>query len=105
MHANPFVTRPPAAGGQTPQDNADSGRTPRIIDRIPDQPLRTSSGYMPIPVNSATMGGGFKPVMDLSGNDLDAVTRTMLGEVGADATPTEMASVAATIRKSHGQGR
>ena len=36
--------------------------------------------------------------MDLSGNDLDNVTRTILGEAGPSATPASMAAVASVIR-------
>jgi len=36
--------------------------------------------------------------MDLSGSDLDAVTRTILGEAGPTATPASMAAVASVIR-------
>src|ERR1700730_16505815 len=36
--------------------------------------------------------------MELSGADLDNVTRTILGEAGANATPASMAAVASTIR-------
>jgi hypothetical protein len=36
--------------------------------------------------------------MDLSGADLDNVTRTILGEAGGNATPASMAAVASTIR-------
>jgi spore germination cell wall hydrolase CwlJ-like protein len=36
--------------------------------------------------------------MDLSGSDLDNVTRTILAEVGQNATPASMASIANVIR-------
>jgi spore germination cell wall hydrolase CwlJ-like protein len=36
--------------------------------------------------------------MQLSGADLDNVTRTILGEVGQNATPASMAAVASVIR-------
>jgi spore germination cell wall hydrolase CwlJ-like protein len=36
--------------------------------------------------------------MDLSGQDLDNVTRTILSEVGPNASPAEMSSIASTIR-------
>jgi spore germination cell wall hydrolase CwlJ-like protein len=36
--------------------------------------------------------------MDLSGNDLDSVTRTILAEAGENATPASMAAVASVIR-------
>jgi spore germination cell wall hydrolase CwlJ-like protein len=36
--------------------------------------------------------------MDLSGNDLDNVTRTILGEAGPNAAPASMAAVASVIR-------
>jgi hypothetical protein len=36
--------------------------------------------------------------MDLSGNDLDNVTRTILGEAGPSATPASIAAVASVIR-------
>jgi hypothetical protein len=36
--------------------------------------------------------------MDLSGNDLDNVTRTILAEAGQNATPASMAAVASVIR-------
>ena len=36
--------------------------------------------------------------MDLSGADLDSVTRTILGEAGPSATPASMAAVASVIR-------
>ncbi len=39
--------------------------------------------------------------MDLSGEDLDNVTRTILGEVGPNATPASMAAVASVIRNVH----
>jgi spore germination cell wall hydrolase CwlJ-like protein len=35
--------------------------------------------------------------MDLSGNDLDNVTRTILAEVGQNATPAAQASIANVI--------
>jgi hypothetical protein len=42
--------------------------------------------------------------MDLSGADLDAVTRTILSEVGANATPASMAAIASVISQSrHGR--
>jgi spore germination cell wall hydrolase CwlJ-like protein len=36
--------------------------------------------------------------MDLYGQDLDSVTRTILGEAGPSATPASMAAVASVIR-------
>jgi spore germination cell wall hydrolase CwlJ-like protein len=36
--------------------------------------------------------------MDLSGGDLDSVTRTILAEAGENATPASMAAVASVIR-------
>ena len=36
--------------------------------------------------------------MDLSGGDLDSVTRTILGEAGTNATPASMAAVASVVR-------
>jgi hypothetical protein len=36
--------------------------------------------------------------MDLSGADLDSVTRTILAEVGQNATPASMAAIASVIR-------
>jgi spore germination cell wall hydrolase CwlJ-like protein len=36
--------------------------------------------------------------MDLSGNDLDSVTRTILAEAGENAMPASMAAVASVIR-------
>jgi spore germination cell wall hydrolase CwlJ-like protein len=36
--------------------------------------------------------------MDLSGSDLDSVTRTILAEAGGNATPASMAAVASVIR-------
>ncbi len=38
--------------------------------------------------------------MDLSGSDLDSVTRTILAEAGENATPASMAAVASVVRKS-----
>jgi hypothetical protein len=35
--------------------------------------------------------------MDLSGNDLDSVTRTILAEAGENAMPASMAAVASVI--------
>jgi N-acetylmuramoyl-L-alanine amidase len=43
--------------------------------------------------------------MDLSGQDLDNVTRTILSEVGQKGTPAEMASIATTIRNRLATGR
>jgi spore germination cell wall hydrolase CwlJ-like protein len=34
----------------------------------------------------------------MDNDDLDAVTRTILGEVGPNASPAEMASIASVIR-------
>ena len=36
--------------------------------------------------------------MDLSGDDLDNVTRTIMAEAGENATPASMAAVASVIR-------
>src|ERR1700730_16648613 len=36
--------------------------------------------------------------MDLSGSDLDSVTRTILAEAGENATPASMAAVASVVR-------
>jgi spore germination cell wall hydrolase CwlJ-like protein len=36
--------------------------------------------------------------MDLSGSDLDSVTRTILAEAGGNATPASMAAVASVVR-------
>ena len=36
--------------------------------------------------------------MDLSGNDLDSVTRTILAEAGENAMPASMAALASVIR-------
>jgi hypothetical protein len=36
--------------------------------------------------------------MDLSGNDLDSVTRTILDEAGENAMPASMAAVASVLR-------
>jgi spore germination cell wall hydrolase CwlJ-like protein len=43
--------------------------------------------------------------MDLTGQDLDNVTRTILGEVGQKGTPAETASVASVIRNRLAVGR
>jgi hypothetical protein len=86
--------------GNTPADNAPSGRSPRILDRIPDSPPYQGRGYaMPIPAQNIG-GAKFTPVgaSSMDSEDLDAVTRTILGEVGANASPAEMASIASVIR-------
>jgi len=50
-------------GGMTPMDQGPNGRSPYIIDRIPDQPPVDRSG-MPVPIQTdpAMFGGQFQPI-------------------------------------------
>jgi hypothetical protein len=98
IEGNPISST--GGGGATPADNEPAGRSPHIVGRIPDQPASARHGYMPIPAQNPSPAH-FTPVgsgMDLSGQDLDNVTRTILGEVGQNATPASMASIASVIR-------
>jgi spore germination cell wall hydrolase CwlJ-like protein len=60
---------------------------------------------MPIPTQNVG-GAKFTPVgaSSMDNDDLDAVTRTILGEVGPNASPAEMASIASVVRNRMAAG-
>lgn len=59
----PAPTTPGGPGGQTPPDTAGAGRSPYIIDRIPElPPLDRTDMPIPIPTNSADWGNQLLPI-------------------------------------------
>lgn len=61
--AAPNSVTPGGFGGMTPMDQGPNGRSPYIIDRIPDQPPIDRSG-MPIPLQTdpSMFGGQLMPI-------------------------------------------
>jgi spore germination cell wall hydrolase CwlJ-like protein len=97
---------PPLVRADKPHQTArQQAETPRIVGRIPDQPPYQRGGVMPIPTQN-TGGAKFTPVgaSSMANDDLDAVTRTILGEVGPNATPASMAAVASVVRNRMAAG-